>query len=57
MAPQAMVMKQNGKSEPAKTGPVPSTKRVTAGSCIAGSVSTMPSARAAMVPILMNVER
>ena len=27
-APQAMVMKQNGKILPAKIGPVPSTKRV-----------------------------
>ena len=31
MAPQAMVMKQNGKILPAKIGPVPSTKRVKAG--------------------------
>jgi hypothetical protein len=28
IAPQAMVMKQNGKILPAKIGPVPSTKRV-----------------------------
>ena len=31
MAPQAMVMKQNGKTLPAKTGPVPSMKRVRGG--------------------------
>src|SRR5881227_436010 len=33
MAPQAIVMKQNGKILPAKIGPVPSVKRVKAGSC------------------------
>ena len=32
MAPQAMVMKQNGKSLPAKMGPVPSTNCVRGGS-------------------------
>ena len=31
IAPQAIVMKQNGKSLPAKTGPLPSMKRVSAG--------------------------
>ena len=30
-APQAMVMKQNGNTGPANTGPEPSMKRVTAG--------------------------
>ena len=50
-------MKQNGKSFPANTGPVPSMKRVTAGIWSVGSVSTMPTARATTVPILMKVER
>ena len=44
MAPQAMVMKQNGKILPAKIGPVPSTKRVSAGIWIAGRTSRMPTA-------------
>src|SRR6202521_5933587 len=35
-APHAMVMKQNGKILQAKIGPVPSTKRVNAGSCNCG---------------------
>ena len=36
IAPQAMVMKQNGKILPAKIGPVPSAKRVKAGNCRLG---------------------
>ena len=35
--PQAMVMNAKGKSAPAKTGPVPSVKRVSAGICSGGS--------------------
>ena len=57
MAPQAMVMKQKGKTLPAKIGPVPSTKRVIAGSSICGRMSTMPTASAKMVPSLTKVER
>ncbi len=57
IAPQAIVMKQNGKSLPAKTGPVPSTNFVTAGMWSWGSVRTIPTASAATVPILMKVER
>ena len=41
-APQAIVMKQNGKTLPAKTGPVPSTKRVSAGIWMVGRTSRMP---------------
>ena len=57
MAPQAMVMKQNGKTLPAKIGPVPSVKRVKGGRSICGWAASIPSARAAMVPNLMNVLR
>ena len=57
IAPQAMVMNANGKSLPAKTGPVPSTNRVTAGIWSGGSTSRMPSARSRIVPIFMKVER
>ena len=56
-APQAIVMKQNGKIVPAKTGPVPSTKRVSGGMWIAGRTSRMPAARASTTPTLMNAER
>ena len=57
IAPQAIVMKQNGKSDPAKIGPLPSVKRVSAGRRISGNVSRMPSASAMMVPTLRKVER
>ena len=57
MAPQAMVMNANGNSFPAKTGPVPSMKRVTAGIRSGGSTRRIPKARRRMVPIFMNVER
>src|ERR1035441_5122986 len=43
MAPQAMVMKQNGKIFPAKMGPVPSVNRVNAGSCSSGRTNRIPS--------------
>ena len=54
IAPQAMVMKQKGNTGPAKIGPVPSMKRVTAGisSCGARKATTTP--RAATVPIFKN---
>ncbi len=57
-APQAMVMKTNGKSEPAKTGPSPRpAKRVTASIFRFGSVTSTPTASSAIVPIFMKVER
>jgi hypothetical protein len=52
-----MVMKQNGNTGPAKIGPVPSTKRVTAGRRIVGCITRMPTASAATVPSLTNVDR
>ena len=57
MAPQAMVMKQNGKSFPGTTGPDPSTKRVRAGIFNSGSAHSTPTARAMIVPSFMNVLR
>ena len=57
MAPQAIVMKQKGNTLPAKIGPVPSTKRVSAGRWISGRIATMPAASAPTVPSLTNVER
>ena len=56
-APHAIVMKQNGKILPAKTGPVPSTKRVSGGMRIAGRTNRMPQARARIAPTLMNALR
>ena len=50
-------MNANGNSLPAKTGPVPSTNWVTAGSFSGGSTSRMPSASRRMVPIFMKVDR
>ena len=55
IAPQAMVIKQNGNSLPATTGPEPSMKRLTAGNFNAGKTRNTPSARAKMVPSFMNV--
>ena len=57
IAPQAIVMKANGNSLPAKTGPVPSMNCVTAG-IFSGGISTtiaVPSTR--IVPIFRNAER
>ena len=56
-APQAMVMNRKGNSEPAQAGPVPSMNLVTDGICRCGATNTMPSASAAMVPILRKVDR
>ena len=57
-APQAMVMNRNGNSEPAKTGPAPDVANwETAGACITGRATRMPTASRAMVPIFMNVDR
>ncbi len=44
IAPQAMVMNANGKTLPAKIGPVPSMNRVSAGICSGGSTMRMPTA-------------
>src|SRR6476660_3852447 len=49
-APQAMVIKQNGKILPAKMGPVPSTKRVKAGSFNSGRSTRMPTASSTTTP-------
>ncbi len=57
MAPQAMVMKQKGKRAPAKTGPLPSMKRVSAGIWIVGRTSRMPSASASTTPTLTKADR
>ena len=57
IAPQAMVMKQKGKILPAKMGPLPSTKRVNAGSGNWGRTSTMPTASSSTTPSLTNVLR
>ena len=56
-APQAMVMKQNGKILPAKIGPVPSTKRVKAGSCSSGRTNRMPTPSISTTPSFTNVLR
>ena len=51
-APQAMVMNRNGNAAPGITGPPPEMYGVNAGICSAGLMNTMPTASAAMVPIL-----
>jgi len=57
-APQAIVMKTNGNSLPAKTGPVPgSANSERAGACSVGAAMIMPIASSTMTPIFMNVER
>jgi hypothetical protein len=57
-APQAMVMKTNGNSEPAKTGPVPSrANSLTASACSTGRASSRPTASRTMTPTFMNVDR
>ena len=57
MAPQAMVMKANGNSLPAKTGPLPSTNCVTAGMRSEGMTTKIPRASMRITPIFMKVER
>ena len=57
IAPQAIVMKQKGKSLPANTGPVPSMNCVSAGICSGGSTTRMPTASASTTPIFTNAER
>ena len=57
IAPQAIVMKTKGNTGPAKTRPVPSTKRVTAGMCSSGATTMTASASTATVPSFMYVLR
>jgi hypothetical protein len=57
MAPQAMVMNANGNTFPAKTGPVPSVKAVSAGIRSGGRRMRIATARKSTVPTLRNVER
>ena len=57
MLPQAIVMKTNGNTLPAKMGPVPSVNRVSAGMCSGGSTITIPIASAAITPIFTNALR
>ena len=57
MAPQAMVINAKGKIFPANTGPLPSTKRVSAGMCSVGCSATIPTASSEMVPSFTNVLR
>ena len=56
-APQAMVMKRNGKRLPDQTGPVPSMNFVTAGISRSGRTMTMPIASRRIVPTFRKVER
>ncbi len=55
IAPHAIVMKQNGKTFPAKIGPVPSVNRVNAGSCSSGRTNRIPTASIITTPSLTNV--
>ena len=50
-APHAIVIKQKGKTGPAKTGPLPSMKRVNAGICSCGAKIATTTPNAATVPI------
>ena len=54
MAPQAMVMKQNGNILPANTGPLPSMKRVSGGISTCGRTSKIPAAKEKIAPALMK---
>jgi hypothetical protein len=58
IAPQAMVMKQNGKTLPGTTGPFPlAANSVSAGIFISGRMRNVPKASARMVPSLRKVLR
>ena len=57
IAPHAIVMNTNGNSLPANTGPVPSTKRVSAGISSGGSTTMMPIASAPITPIFTKALR
>src|SRR5262245_53485926 len=54
MAPQAIVMKQNGKSGPGIIGPPPLANSVIAGILISGLTMITPMASRKIVPILVN---
>ena len=54
MAPQAMVMKQKGKSGPGMIGPPPDTYWVKAGILSSGFTIMTPAASSTMVPIFVN---
>src|SRR5207247_6044303 len=54
-APQAMVIKQNGKILPVKIGPVPSTKRVNGGSFSSGRRNIIPTASSTTTPSFTKV--
>jgi hypothetical protein len=57
-APHAIVMKTNGNSAPANTGPAPlEANSVTGSFFITGSVTMMPIASMTITPIFMNVDR
>jgi hypothetical protein len=57
IAPQAIVMKQNGKILPAKIGPSPSVKRVKAGICNSGRTTRIPIPSISTTPSLTKVLR
>ena len=57
IAPQATVMKANGKTLPPNSGPVPSTNWVSGGIRVGGCSAMIPTASSAMVPSLMNADR
>ncbi|GGX26910.1 hypothetical protein GCM10010321_47060 [Streptomyces chartreusis] len=57
-APQAMVMKTNGNSDPAKTGPSPREAKSVIGSIFSvGRATITPRASRKIVPIFMKVDR
>jgi hypothetical protein len=51
IAAQAMVIKQNGKTPPAKTGPEPSINFVIAGICSVGQITRIATAKKPTAPI------
>ena len=53
-APQAIVMKQNGKTAPANTGPVPSMNFVSAGIWSEGMSTRIATAKKPTAPIFKN---
>jgi len=57
IAPQAIVMKRNGKSGPGTIGPPPAANCVTAGICSCGLTRITPSARKRIVPTFMKLDR
>src|ERR1700676_4424237 len=57
IAPQAMVMKQNGKIFPAKTGPLPSMNRVSGGIIMWGRTNKIAGASDKIAPVFMNALR